>query len=59
MEKNKKRQLIKQTITIAEDDRILLKKISEDSPRHKNKVSTGIRMLCNIFRVIKKEGGDG
>jgi len=45
----------KQSVTITEEDRDLLKSISMGNSKYKGKVSTGIKMLCNIFRSIKQE----
>ena len=47
--------MIKQSVTLTEQDRDLLKSISMGNPKYKGKVSTGIKMLCNIFRAITKE----
>lgn len=49
--------MIKQSVTLEEEDRDLLKLISMGNPKYKGKVSTGIKMLCNIFRSIAKENG--
>ena len=47
--------MIKQSVTLTEEDRELLKSISMGNPKYKGKVSTGIKMLCNIFRAVIKE----
>jgi hypothetical protein len=47
--------LIKQSISISERDRDFLKEISMSSSKYKGKVSTGIKILINVYRSILKE----
>ena len=49
------RKTIRQSVTLKPQDKEFLKEISKTSKTHKNTVSKGIEILCDIFRAINKK----
>ena len=48
--------LRKRSFTVREEDIELLQEIAKGATRYRGKASTGLRILCDTFRAIKKEG---